>query len=309
MAIASIDDTFRARSDERFLLPMSVARPNRVLGFLGACLIYAAVLTPVVVEDFGRSAPAPEAQEIPVEIVIQPPQENPPEEKLPDPVAPKPDLKPLDEKPAFDAPRAGNNEKVDDDDADKLAKSSVTAEAKALEPKPDSAPNAAAAPENEPQPKPSAPENAPPVDAAQSPTGELAAEKPTQPQQQAKLEPQKDTHAAAGGEKFPTFASVPDVDFGAMAKVAPIGGGRGKATYLSIVFGMIAARAPTIRGKTSRSGEITFSVDSMGGLIERTIVVSSGSHERDAEAYEAIRKAAPFPPPPNHGSIGLILTY
>jgi TonB family protein len=305
MAIASIDDTFRARPDERFLLPTSVVRPNRVLGFFGACLIYAMVLTPVVVEDFGRSAPAPEAQEIPVEIVVQPPEEKPPEEKLPDPVAPKPDLKPLDEKPAFDAPRTGNNEKVDDDDADKLAKSSTAAEGKPLEPKPDSASNAAATPENEPKPQP----NAPPIDAAQSPTGELAAEKPEQPQQQAKLEPQKDTHAAAGGEKFPTFASVPDVDFGAMAKVAPIGGGRGKATYLSIVFGMIAARAPMIRGKTSRSGEITFSVDSMGGLIERTIVVSSGSRERDAEAYEAIRKAAPFPPPPNHGSIGLILTY
>jgi protein TonB len=186
-------------------------------------------------------------------------------------------------------------------------KSPSTSEAKPVSTKPDSV--AAAKQEDEPKPQPDAPSNAQPLEAPQSPTGEFAAEKPAQPEQQATLEPQIKTHAAAGAERFPTFDSVPDVDFGALAKAAPIAGGNAKATYLSIIFGMIAARAPSIRAKTARSGEISFSVDSMGGLIERKIVVSSGSHGRDAEAFEAIRKAAPYPPPPVHMPMDFTLTY
>jgi protein TonB len=273
---------------------------------LGACLIYALVLTPVIVDGLRRPGAAPAAQEIPVEIVIEPPQENPPREKPPDSLAPKPDLKAFDEKPADDAPRASNNEKVDDDNSDPLMKSPSTSEAKPVSAKPDSV---AAARQEDELKQPDAPSNAQPLEAPQSPTGEFAAENPPQPEQQARLEPQIKTPAAAGAERFPTFDSVPDVDFGALAKAAPIAGGNAKATYLSIIFGMIAVRAPSIRAKTARSGEISFSVDSMGGLIERKIIVSSGSHGRDAEAFEAIRKAAPYPPPPVHMPMDFTLTY
>jgi TonB family protein len=310
MAIAAIDVTFQARPDERFLFPTTpVAGPRRFVGVLGACLVYAIVLTPVVVEDLLRTPPAPAVQEIPVEIVIQPPPETPQQEKPPDPPAPKFDPKPFDEKPAVDAPRASNNEKVDDSDSDKLMKSPLVKEEKPVSAKPDPTPNPDAG-HDAPKPQAEAASNAPPLDAPQSPTGEFAVEKPAQPERQAKVEePPIESHAAAGAEKFPTFASVPDVDFGALAKAAPIAGGKAKATYLSIIYGMIAARAPSIRAKIARSGEIIFSLDSMGGLIERKIYMSSGSRERDAEAFEAIRKAAPFPPPPTHAPMDFTLTY
>ena len=309
------DILFRANPAERLLQPEGKASArSRYVAPLGACLIYALLLTPLIIDDLFHHDELIAPEEIPVEIVVEP-QQTPPDPPQAQP-EPQQQTKPLDEKPAFDAPRAANNDKTDTEaDADP-AKSPPAPEAtKPPSPNPDSPKPAEAAKDsqadqNEQSAAASTPETAP----DSSPQGEMSPEKPAQPEKHAEAETQPDSNAAADQARFPTFDSVPDIDFGALAKQAPIAGGKAKATYLSIVYGMIMARVhfpstPRPAGVSRLEGTIVFSVDSMGGLIQRTIIHPSGSHALDVAAYDAVGRAAPFPHPPNGAPIGMRFTY
>ncbi len=305
------DSVFRADPAERLLRP--AIRPterSRYVALGGACLIYALLLGPFLLDDLLWSAAPAEIQEIPVEVVVEQPQQKPPEA----PAKPEPQAaaKPPDEQPAFDAPRLANNDKQETEARDDPAKSPPAPEAiKPPSPKPEPTKAEEAAKEDAPEQKQAsaAPESA----AETAPDGETSPEKPNKAEQRDETEPQPETRAATDAARFPTFASVPDIDFGALAKPAPIAGGKAKATYLSIIYGMIMARIHFPQSPRSAAGRlegtIVFSVDSMGGLIQRTIVQSSGSHALDLAAYEAVGKAAPFPRPPNGAPIGLRFTY
>jgi TonB family protein len=316
ISMASPGTRFSANPADRLLQPQSAeSRSSRFLAPLGACLIYAILLSPVILDDLLRPSFTPEPQEIPVEILIEPPEQKPPDAPPAKP-EPQPMAQPFDEKPAFDAPRAANNEKVEIESPDKPAKAppAPTPE-KPPSPNPDEAKASGAAHEAAAQAQQSAAESTSDKSADEAtPTGELNREKPPpQTEQHAEAEAQPNAPAAAGALRFPTFDSVPDIDFGALAKPAPIAGGKAKATYLSIIYGMIMARVHFPEGVHSGSskleGTIVFNVDSMGGVIQRTIVHPSGSHALDAAAYEAIGKAQPFPRPPNGAPIGLRFTY
>ena len=312
MAIASINFRFRASSDERFLPPqLATSGPNRYVGLIGACVVYVILLTPVVVEDLIWPRAAPTAQEIPVEIVVEPPpQEKPPGAPAAKSEPPPPTTQTLDEKPAFDAPRAANNDKLDTDEAAKPMKSPATPEEKPPSPKPDPAKEAKPSPDSEPKTEQASTQpDAPVADAPPDAAGEFTKEKPAPQEKQAAIEPQPEARAATSAERFPTFESVPDIDFGALAKPTPIARGNAKATYLTIVYGMIIAHAPPVHIQTKVKGEIAFTIDAMGGLIQRKLTRSSGSRELDEAASEAITKASPFPPPPTHGPIGLVFSY
>ncbi len=299
----TLNASFSARAAERLFPPSNEGGrdSSRGLAFVVATLIYVVLIAPLAIE-FGRSAPpSPPEAEIPVEIVVEPP---PAPEPTKAPQPPK-QAQPLDEKPAYDAPRSGQDEKLDSEIAGKPP-----------EPAPSPPPQPPGAAEDN-SPKLSAKQDAPnaeklPVDAPPmplSPEGDLA------PQQQAKAEPQTPAPepAAPSGPKIPLFNQVPDVDFGGPVKYSKVSGGNSQATYLSTLYGMIVPRLrrnPNLRSMASGlTGTIVFGIDDRGRLTQRWIAEASGSNALDNAAYEAVGAASPFPPPPGGMPRQIRFTY
>jgi len=299
-----------------------LADRNGYLAVLAVGLVYAGLLSLLW---WGRDpAPEPEPESTPVEIVTEPPPPPPPKAESPAPTPEPPKVAPpLDEPPATDAPRAGKEEDKPTEAPAEPVKPAEPAEA-AAEP---------AKPAAEPPPKPPSPAPAPgetggpkqegapqAKDAAAEPAddrpgevlrpaGETKDEKPDAPQKRTEAEA-----PPANPEGYPAtaLAPMPDADFAAYAKRTPFNGGA-NATYLTTLYGMIVPRlhAPaSAQGRSQkREGTIEFSVDSKGNLLERRILSPSGSRELDAAALSAVAEAAPFPPPPYGGPIGLTFSY
>jgi TonB family protein len=294
--MAQLDTSFKANSAERLLQPPSAQpsfQPIRYLSLMGAVAIYAVLLALLLLENSLDHA-APAQQEIPVEIVIEPPPENP------EPPQPKPEpeamTRPLDEEPAYDAPRAPTEKKSEIEAPDEGSKSTP-----------------APAPKRPPNPSSDAGKASGQTKEAEVETKENSIEtlldksavEALPPVQQ---EPEK--QAKAEGNQLPTFDSVPDVDFEGAIKQTPIAGGKAKATYLTILYGMIMSHLRPPSGPRARlEGAILFSVDGRGNLAQRRIAQSSGSRELDRAAYDAIGQASPFPPPPQGAPIGLRFSY
>jgi TonB family protein len=323
----SSEASFKANPAERPVearAPSSLAGSAFYLALIGAGVIHAFVLA-ILIFDANRAVTLdPQTQEIPVEIVVEPP----PEEK-PEPPPPKsessPAPQPPDEAPAFDAPRTANTEKANREAPDQTSK----------------APDAPT-----PTPEPSAGGAAMPADAAPTHAGEAqaaanAAEPtpdkpdaevikqsepdPANSEQQeahadAKAEPQKMPSlvgepfpAWSGGPRLPSFEPLPDIKLSSAAEATPIGGGNAKATYLTILSGLVMAHMhmpASIDAQSPRiEGQISFEVDGGGRLIQRHVTRSSGSRELDSAALAAVNQAAPFPAPPQGAPLGLKFTY
>jgi protein TonB len=313
------DARVTANSAERMLQPArsSRAEPSRYLAPLAAVLIYALMALLVVFED--RYEPvAPQAPaEIPIEIVAEPPPPPPP----PPPPAPSPTppaaAQPLDEKPAYDAPRPANDEKVDREAPDPVTKAPPAPEP-TKPPGQDAETGKATGPQPEPEAETPAKET--PADPAKdktipepAPTGEVKQQAPPPPQTHAETEVPPQPPAASAGARIPKFDTVPDVQFSGAAKAAPVAGGNAKATYLTIVYGMIVPRVHKPKAahpKWARAdGVVSFSIDGKGYLTQRWTTQPSGSPELDAAIFEAIGAASPFPPPPGGRPIFLHITY
>jgi len=275
-----------------------LADPRWYLAALSVGAVYAALLLSLFAQDRGAPAAEAEPEAIPVEIVIEPPPPKPPDAPAakPEPEAQTP---PPVQEPAFDAPRAGNNEKTDAEAADKTAKP-----APAKPPSPDPASSAAAGPKQEGAPRPDEhpPERATPTPAE---VNRPAAASDAEAQVQAQAE-QPRTGAAF---QFPAYESAPEFDFGSLFKQNLIAGGSAKETYLTTLYGMIVPRlhAPVDAG--ALEGIIIFNVDGKGRLTQRRVFRESGSRELDKAALEAVRQAAPFPPPPQARGVELRFSY
>jgi protein TonB len=300
---------FEALPDQRWLeppKPSALAAKGRFALILLICFVLHAVPIAVSILLDRSSAPAPAEQEIPVEVIVEPPPkppEPPPapkEEKKPEPVA-------LDEKIATDAPRAKNDEKLmteardDASHAPERAQAAAPPAAKPVESRTAESRTAeAAAPEPPPllqsaDGEPVAPADVPRPD-AQRRKAEQAAPSQT---------PEK------GQDPFPAFAALPNYSFTPPSR-ALVAGGKAAQTYLSTLYGMVTARmrAPaSLAAQVRAMGSIDFSIDLSGRLLRERVVQSSGSPELDAIALAAIRKAAPFPPPPTGTGLNLYLHY
>ncbi len=272
---------------ERYVAPRaSGARGRLALAALAAVLIETAVVGLIAWER--PAPPAPEAVEIPIEIIPEPPPEPPP----PPPQAQtEPPPSQEVEKPATDAPREG---KSDHDDA-------VAAEKE----KPAAAPPPAPTPSTEPSP---------PAEAA-------ALELPKAPEPDAPEPVKTETPKAAAPPKpavtaaLPkTFEDVPNVDFGGAAIRSPVTGGAAKSNYLSQLYGLIVPRlhVPAVAHAYGRAlqGAVAFEVDGRGRLLQRYVAEPSGSTELDQAAMEAVANASKsFPAPPKNAPIGMKFTY
>ena len=307
------DTNFKANPAERSAPSRAVlSRVDPRWHFAALCVgvAYAILLSALLVEDRRAPAALPEAEAIPVEIVIEPRPEKKPD---PPPAKPEPSAQaqPPAEEPAFDAPRAGNNEKTEAEATDRAAKPPPEP-ASAKPPGPDPAPEAAAGPKQEGDLK--SRDNA--AERASDKPAEVtrpASEKPDETQALAALQAQAAQPRTSAAFQLPAYESAPEFDFGSLFKQTPVAGGTAKATYLSTLYGMIVPRmrAPLADGAQTSSleGTILFNVDGKGNLMQRRILHESGSRDLDKAALEAVRQAAPFPPPPQGKPVELRFTY
>jgi protein TonB len=315
---------FSASPAERLIrspTPLSEAATSRWLPLLSAAFLHASILLLLI---FGRElgpAIAPEAREIPVEIVIEPPPPKP--DAPPAKAEPTPPARQIDEEIAFDAPRTPNKEKIERDAPDQATKAPGA-------PTATTAPSLSPAPAQVASAEQSAPgaaqKSAEPV--LDSPAAE---EKRTLDVDREEPDPQQaavDAKAPLGklpalvGQPFPTWSTgaplvtsdyLPGIELGSAAGPAPVTGGKAKTTYLSILYGMVIAHlhapADIREGPPKARGAIVFTVDGTGNLVQRQIAQASGSRELDSAALGAIAEAAPFPPPPLGMPMRLKFTY
>jgi protein TonB len=86
---------------------------------------------------------------------------------------------------------------------------------------------------------------------------------------------------------------------------APIGGN--KAAYRAKVWSALARHKPRV-GKPG-STTVTFAIGAGGALGSVQVSRSSGNAELDRMAIQAVRNAAPFPPPPSGATFYTIQIY
>ncbi len=98
----------------------------------------------------------------------------------------------------------------------------------------------------------------------------------------------------------------------AALRYSPVGGGNAEATYLSMVYGLVASHMnlrKVAAGRRHVQGEVAFAIDFGGAFAGAKVTKSSGLRDLDAAVLAAIRAAAPFPLPPTGGGITLLFKY
>ena len=314
-------EPFKAETDQRMFVPgapVAGERRRLAVALVAACCLHAATLGALTYQWDLSSAPSPSEREIPVEIIVEPPPPKPPATPAPAP------SRQLDETTAHDAPRDPTKEQAERESADDVSQSPpATSTPEPPATRPDSAKSAEDWAKDELK-APSVPVDAPPTkaDTDLSSAPETEARQPVEKPEETAADPSAvGVPAFVGlpfpkwtkGEAVPNFAPMPDFKIASAAEAAPIGGGKAKTTYLSVLYGLIMRRlqspAVDMAAHTASEGVIVFTVSGTGKLVSRTIAQSSGSSELDAAAYAAVGASAPYPPPPYGEQIGLRFTY
>jgi protein TonB len=329
----TVDAAFTADPSERLIVPRErqARRPSALI--LAACVAaHALLLSILLFEDFSVASEPTLAEEIPVEIVAELPPEQkalpPPPDLVNPPVVkekPPPEKTQLDDvEVAHDAPVSGNNDQTHKGEPDKETKAPRVAPPPKL-----AAPQVAREkPEQEktaPPSKEKAANPSPPAEpqklADNTPDAEALdkaqPEAPAKPQK--KQAPQDSKSPPAQGKKttvaqqLAALSPAPNYSIGAAAKAAPISGGTEKASYESLLMGLITRQLhlpPELRARHLISvGQIGLFVDEMGNLTHQAVYRASGEPALDTAWLAAVRRAAPFPAPPRGLPHGFILQY
>ncbi|MGA9526936.1 MAG: TonB family protein [Terriglobales bacterium] len=321
-----VDVSLEAKAIERMIDPQQAAAPRRgrFVFVLGICFaVHAAIFMLLVILDAILLPRETRTQETPVEVIVEPPppqpkpepqakQEKPPEEKPKEkPPQEKPQAKQQQqqqphEEPATDAPRAESPEKTNRPAQDKETKAlrkAPPSDQTAQKPSPEKRPSPVegAAPKVSPEP-PALKQAEDKPDAEVTETAEIDHDKPDQNEPRAESLGETKKGAKSLADQLTNPEPVPYYQFSGAAKAAPVTGGTANTTYLSTLWGLIV---PTMhipeRIKENHlrgDGVLVFNVDIKGNLTGIGIQQSSGFADLDAEALAAVRRAAPFPPPP-----------
>jgi TonB family protein len=308
--------SFIAEPVDRLFVPIDPARRaarQRFISVLVAAFsLHALLLIILFVRDRADSDAEVRQEEIPVELVNEMPQPPPPppeeKKKEKEKVEKQPQEKPkveFNEKPAFDAPRAANQEVLKRSTSDPVTQGPTQSQpATAAEAKPDKpAPPQTAAPEpTEKTASRETPEDKPDAEALDK----AAPEKSLTPQQ--KVKPTKERAKVPNDEKsrvaqqLAALAPAPNFSFASASKVTPVDGGTEDMRYLTVVWGMIMRQKhdPAILHTRHVHAVVSigFFLDDTGHLVHEALYRTSGYPEIDAEAIAAVKRAAPFPPPP-----------
>ena len=303
--------------------PPQLAGPRRgqFVFVLGLCLaIHAAIFFLLVILDAILLPRETRTQETPVEVIVEPPPAPPPPQPKPEPQAKeeKPAEKPREkpkaqqqqqlpyEEPATDAPRAESPEKINRPAQDKETKAlrkAPPSDQTAQKPSPEKRPSPVegAAPKVSPEP-PALKQAEDKPDAEVTESAEIDHDKPDQNEPRAESLGETKKGAKSLADQLTNPEPVPYYQFSGAAKAAPVTGGTANTTYLSTLWGLIvpSMRIPErIKENHLRGdGVLVFNVDIKGNLTRMGIQQSSGLADLDAEALAAVRRAAPFPPPP-----------
>lgn len=287
-----------APPDERLFeapKPSKLAAKTRYALIFLICFLFHVIPISVVMYMQGSGDLAPGEQEIPVEMIEEPPPKEP--EPPPAKSGQKPPQASLDEKIATDAPRPDNDEKPLKDAHDEVSHAPKPAQG-----------DAAAKPADASAPKPADHQaDATPPEAPDSPQADTVAPKPTE-----QAAPQPAPQQQAAQDPLAAFSAMPDYSFAPASKNAPVTGGKSGSGYLSILYGMVFSHIHLpANGENGRrqGGEISFVIDFSGRLIRVRVVKSSGSPELDGAVVAAIRAAAPYPPSPVGTELSLSVHY
>jgi periplasmic protein TonB len=335
----TIDHAMKADQLERLVPPAGQRAREPFAAILVACLIvHALILAVLLFGDFSFSPDPPQAQEISVEVVAQVPPEQKPE-PLAKPLPPPPDLvtppvvkeKPVPEKvqlddvrAAFDAPAAGNasdtrkGEQNKETQAPRVAPPPKLQAPEHSENKPEQEKAAAPSEEKEAKPpQPSEPQKVADVEPDAEALDKAKPALPAKPKDKPSHKPSKDP-AAQGktttvAQQLAALSQAPNYSFGAAAKAAPIAGGTEKASYESLLFGLIRRQLHLPPEPRERHlihvGRIGLFVDELGNLTHQALYLASGDPALDAAWLAAVKRAAPFPPPPRNLPHGFLLQF
>ncbi len=321
-----VDVSLEVKAIERMIEPPRVAGPRRgqfvfVLGIVLA--VHAVIFALLVILDAILLPRETRTDETPVEVIVEPPPAPPPPQPKPEPKSEPqakeekpPEEKPKAkqqqqqqqpyEEPASDAPRAESPEKINRPAQDKETKAPRKAppsDQTAQKPSPEKRPSpvAGAAPKVSPEP-PALKQAEDKPDAEVTESAEINHDKPDQKDPQAETQGETKQGAKSLADQLTNPEPVPYYQFSGAAKAAPVTGGTANTTYLSTLWGLIvpSMRIPErIKENHLRGdGVLVFNVDIKGNLTRIGIQQSSGFADLDAEALAAVRRAAPFPPPP-----------
>jgi protein TonB len=329
----SVDAAFRPDPSQRLTVPSERrARTPSVLILVACLTAHALLLTILLFEDFSIAREPTLAEEIPVEIVAELPPEQkalpPPPDLVSPPVVqekPPPDKAQLDDvEVAHDAPVSGNNDQTHKGEPDKETKAPRVAPPPKLaaprpaQEKPEQEKAATASKEKAANPSaPSEPQkvaddtqDAEPLDKAQ-PEPPAKAQKKQAPQDS--KSPPAQGKKATVAQQLAALSPAPNYSFGAAAKAAPINGGSEKASYESLLMGLITRQlhlSPELRAQhLIVVGQIGLFVDELGNLTHQALYRASGEPALDSAWLAAVRRAAPFPAPPRGLPHGFILQY
>ncbi|MFO1101409.1 MAG: TonB family protein [Methylocystis sp.] len=306
-------------------------RPRFVVFLLLCLLAHLCVILFLLWEDWrlAREAP-PIAEEIPVEVITEPPppaagQETPPPpepekppEKQEEQKKPPPSPPVEDEKPAFDAPEAESKTKSDVNAPEEKELKSPKSEQKKddLTPKDDKPEGMKEGVDETGKAK--APEETKEKPVEDKSDAEIIEEAAPQEKPQEKPDPNEKGVVKKGdsnsiADQLAALAPIPDYQLAAPRKPSPVGGGHAKTTYLTILYGLIMPHMhipPRVRGSgVVGRGAIVFYIDEMGNLTHQAVHQASGAPDLDAAALNAVRRAAPFPPPPRGLPHSMLFSY
>jgi periplasmic protein TonB len=328
-----VDAAFAADPSQRLTVPEERLARKPFALILAACLAaHALLLTILLLEDFSVASEPTRADEIPVEIVAELPPElkappRPPDLATPPVVKekPPPEKAQLDDvEVAHDAPVAGNDDKTHKGDPDKETKAPRTAPPPKLaapqpaQQKPEQ--EKAATPSNEKEANPSPPaeprklaDDTPDAEALDKAQPEAPAKAQRKPAAQASKSPPAQGKNVTVAQQLAALSPAPNYSFGAAAKAAPVSGGTEKASYESLLMGLITRQLhlpPELRAQHLIAvGQIGLFVDELGNLTHQAVYRASGQPALDSAWLAAVRRAAPFPPPPRNLPHGFLLQY
>ena len=313
------DAAFATNAAERLFVletPRTAPARRRFAAFFAACLFIHAGVLFALLYDFDFLAPPPQEQEIPVEVVMVPPPPPPPPPKqldLPSPNETPPP--PPYEKPSTDAPRAANNEKIDQkapDDVSQAPKVAPSAGQAADAPPADKAASAATPAKAHAKAASPLPTFVAP-DAEPLPSAKAEQDATEQNDAQARDKAQEDDAAERMAALFANMKQLPNIKFGAAAGPTPVSGGKGDNRYTNQLWGLIMPHMHVPERLTSNPQAspvvIAFQIDGSGKLVSQAVIRSSGFADLDMAALFAIREGSPFPPPPGGIPVGLTFTY
>jgi TonB family protein len=283
--------------------------------FVFVLLLHLAVVVALLYRA-GDTPEQPPSEEVPIEVVTEMP-------KPPEPEQPKPEEKKQEQKkpeqqkpkyeqslkPAYDAPRAPNEEKVEREAPEKEThapqqQAQPVQQPPAEKPAQVETPKVAAVPTQERQEQTNQPvpdEDKPDAEALSKAELQMKADKAKSNSDPAKTKkPLPIDQKTALSRQLAALAPTPDYTLGSMSKPAIVSGGTENTTYLSILYGLIMKHVSNKEVVRSSPGQVVifFSLDENGNLTHQVVYKGSGFPDIDQETLEAVRRSAPFPPPP-----------